>query len=45
MDLPQIGKPAPDFKGQAVLNDKVFDISLSDYAQKYVVLLFFPLDL
>jgi hypothetical protein len=45
MDLPRIGKPAPNFTAKAVLEDKVFDISLSDYNKKYVVLLFFPMDL
>ncbi|CAF1271358.1 unnamed protein product [Adineta steineri] len=42
MNLPRIGRPAPDFKSKAVLNDKVFDISLSDYDNKYLVLLFYP---
>jgi peroxiredoxin (alkyl hydroperoxide reductase subunit C) len=45
MNLPQIGQPAPVFKSKAVLNDKVFDASLTDYVNKYVVLLFYPLDL
>ncbi|CAF0906413.1 unnamed protein product [Rotaria sp. Silwood1] len=44
MSLPCIGKPAPDFKEKAVLNNKVFDISLSDYRTHYVVLLFFPMN-
>ncbi|CAF4266585.1 unnamed protein product, partial [Rotaria sp. Silwood2] len=42
MPLPTIGEPAPDFKTKAVLNNKVFDISLGDYDKQYVVLLFFP---
>ncbi len=45
MNLPQIGQPAPNFKAKAVLNDKVFDLSLSDYHDKYLVLLFFPMNL
>jgi peroxiredoxin len=45
MDLPKIGKLAPTFKEKAVLNNKVFDLSLSDYNDKYVILLFFPMDL
>ncbi|UJR26991.1 hypothetical protein I4U23_008298 [Adineta vaga] len=44
MDLPHIGKPAPFFKSKAVLNDKVFDTSLSDYEKKYLILLFFPMN-
>ncbi|CAF0816521.1 unnamed protein product [Rotaria sordida] len=44
MSLPTIGKPAPDFKEKAVLDNKVFNISLSDYDKKYLVLLFFPMD-
>ncbi|CAF3445645.1 unnamed protein product [Rotaria sp. Silwood1] len=44
MSLPCIGKPAPDFKEKAVLNNKVIDISLSDYRTHYVVLLFFPMN-
>jgi len=41
---PQIGKPAPDFAGTAVVNGTFKDIKLSDYAGKYVVLFFYPLD-
>ena len=41
----QIGKPAPNFKGTAVMPDKEFnEISLSDYKGKWVVLFFYPLD-
>lgn len=40
-----IGKPAPDFKAQAVMPDNSFkEICLSDYRGKYVYLLFYPLD-
>jgi len=42
---PQIGKPAPEFKGTAVVNGEFKDIALSDYKGKYVVLFFYPLDL
>jgi peroxiredoxin len=45
MNLPRIGQPAPTFKAKAVLNDKVFDLSLSDYDGKYLVLIFFPMNL
>jgi peroxiredoxin (alkyl hydroperoxide reductase subunit C) len=40
-----VGRPAPDFKAQAVLPDGSFkQISLADYKGKYVVLFFYPLD-
>ena len=40
-----VTKPAPNFKAQAVMADGSFkEISLSDYAGKYVVLFFYPLD-
>lgn len=42
---PQIGKSAPEFKGQAVVNGAFKEIKLSDYKGKYVVLFFYPLDL
>ncbi len=45
MDLPRIGEPAPTFTCKAALEDHVYDLSLSDYKDKYVVLLFFPMDL
>lgn len=38
-------KPAPDFKGTAVVNNDFKDIQLSDYKGKYLVLFFYPLDL
>lgn len=40
----QPGHPAPDFKGTAVVNGLFKEISLADYAGKYVVLFFYPLD-
>lgn len=41
-----VGKAAPDFKADAVINGSEFSqISLSDYkSKKYVVLFFYPLD-
>lgn len=36
--------PAPDFKGMAVVNGQFKEISLKDYAGKYLVLFFYPLD-
>lgn len=41
---PQIGKPAPDFSGTAVVNGAFKNIKLSDYKGSYVVLFFYPLD-
>jgi len=40
----QIGKPAPDFSGTAVIDGSFKPISLSDFKGKYVVLFFYPLD-
>lgn len=41
----QIGKPAPDFCGTAVMPNKEFkEIKLSDFRGKWVVLFFYPLD-
>lgn len=42
--FPSISKPAPDFKGQAVINGDFKDIQLKDYKGKYLVLFFYPLD-
>lgn len=42
--FPAISKPAPDFKGQAVIKGHFKEIQLSDYIGKYVVLFFYPLD-
>jgi len=41
---PIIGKPAPDFSADAVVNGEMKTIKLSDYKGKYVVLFFYPLD-
>jgi len=41
---PEIGKPAPEFTGTAVVDGAFKDISLSDYKGKYVVLFFYPRD-
>ncbi|CAA21182.1 Peroxiredoxin tpx1 [Schizosaccharomyces pombe] len=40
----QIGKPAPDFKGTAVVNGAFEEIKLADYKGKWVFLGFYPLD-
>ena len=45
MSLPKVQKPAPAFTATALMPDKSFaEISLSDYAGKYVVLFFYPFD-
>lgn len=41
----KIQKPAPFFKGTAVVNGQFKEISLDDFKGKYVVLFFYPLDL
>ena len=40
-----VGKPAPDFTAEAVVNCDFKILSLKDYRGKWVVLLFYPLDL
>lgn len=40
-----IGKPAPSFSAEAVVDEDFKKISLSDYKGKYLVLFFYPADL
>lgn len=40
-----VSKPAPSFEGSAVINGEFKEISLNDFKDKYLVLLFYPLDL
>ena len=41
----KVGKPAPDFKAQALMPDGSFkDVKLADNKGKWVVLFFYPLD-
>lgn len=40
----QVGQKAPEFSAEAVVGKEFKKISLSDYAGKYVVLFFYPLD-
>ena len=40
-----ITKPAPEWKGMAVVNGDMKQIALSNYKGKYVVFFFYPLDL
>ncbi len=39
-----VGKAAPEFKGNAVVNGAIKEISLSDFKGKWKVLFFYPLD-
>jgi peroxiredoxin 3 len=40
----QVQHPAPDFKGNAVVDGNFKNISLADFKGKYLVLFFYPLD-
>ena len=40
-----VSKPAPFFEGIVVINGEFKEISLNDFKDKYLVLLFYPLDL
>ncbi|XP_046492725.1 peroxiredoxin 2 [Neodiprion pinetum] len=42
--MPALQKPAPAFKGTAVVDGQFKDISLADYKGKYLILFFYPLD-
>lgn len=44
MPVPELQKSAPKFSGTAVVNGAFQEIKLEDYAGKYVVLFFYPLD-
>uniref|UniRef100_A0A1Y1K210 thioredoxin-dependent peroxiredoxin n=1 Tax=Photinus pyralis TaxID=7054 RepID=A0A1Y1K210_PHOPY len=44
VNIPRVQNPAPYFKGTAVINDAFQDITLHDYRDKYLVLVFYPLD-
>ncbi len=39
-----VSQPAPEFKGNAVVNGEIKEISLSDFKGKWKVLFFYPLD-
>ncbi len=39
-----VGRKAPEFKADAVVNGKFESVSLTDYKGKYVILFFYPLD-
>ena len=40
----QVGSPAPDFAGEAVVGTEFTNVKLGDYKGKWVVLFFYPLD-
>lgn len=40
-----VSKPAPNFEAEAVVNGEFTQLSLKDFAGKYVVFFFYPLDL
>ena len=42
--LIQPGVDAPNFKAQAVVDNVISEVKLSDYMGKYLVLLFYPAD-
>ncbi|CAH1116444.1 unnamed protein product [Phaedon cochleariae] len=44
MPVPSLQKPAPTFKGTAVVDGMFKEISLEDYKGQYVVIFFYPLD-
>lgn len=39
-----VREPAPEFSGKAVINGAIKTISSQDYQDKYIVLLFYPMD-
>lgn len=40
----KVQEPAPQFEGKAIIDGQIKDIKLSDFAGKYLVLFFYPLD-
>jgi peroxiredoxin 2/4 len=40
-----VKRPAPDFSAEGVVNGKIGEISIKDFKGKFLVLLFYPLDL
>lgn len=41
----KVQEQAPHFEGKAIVDGQIKNISLSDFAGKYLVLFFYPLDL
>lgn len=42
--MARVQRPAPDFKGTAVVDGQFKEIGLKDFSGKYLVLFFYPLD-
>lgn len=42
--VPALARPAPSFRGTAVVDGQFKEISLDEYKGKYLVLFFYPLD-
>jgi peroxiredoxin (alkyl hydroperoxide reductase subunit C) len=43
--LSEVSKAAPFFEGTAVINGEFKELKLTDFKGKYLVLMFYPLDL
>lgn len=41
----KVQEEAPKFEGKAIVDGQIKNISLADFAGKYLVLFFYPLDL
>jgi len=41
----KVQEQAPQFNGKAIVDGQIKNISLADFAGKYLVLFFYPLDL
>lgn len=41
----KVQEQAPTFEGKAIVDGQIKNISLADFAGKYLVLFFYPLDL
>ena len=44
MEKARVQHPAPEFKGQAVIDGQFKEIALEDYKGKWLVFFFYPLD-
>lgn len=44
MDVARVGKKAPEFAGQALVDGAYKQVKLSDYAGKWVMICFYPGD-
>lgn len=44
VQVAQVQKPAPNFKGMAVVGGQFKEICLKDFSGKYLILFFYPLD-